>query len=275
MKTRLILETGCNHQGKVENVLDMMDQAIKLGVWGIKFQKRDIEQIPELVKKIPRDMSNSFGPTYYEHRRALEFDIRQIDEFKKYAEAKGIHFICSAFDINSLRQLKDIGCFNIKIPSQYLKNSYFYDFVTWNSNLKYFVSTGMHTRQEILNSPMLDKASVIMHCISKYPCQLNELSLDMINVLEKKYNTKSIGYSSHDKDGRGIRFAVIAGAKYIERHFTLDKAWKGADHSTVSSNYHDIKWIIKTIEQAEKILGKPERELTADEQKVRQTYIGY
>jgi sialic acid synthase SpsE len=253
----------------------MINQASDLGVWGVKFQKRDVDQIPELAKKIPRDMKNSFGSTYYEHRQVLEFNIDQINKLKDYAEKKGLQFLCSGFDINSLKQLRDIGCQNIKIPSQYLKNSYFYDFITFNKHLIYYVSTGMHTKQEILNSPILEKANVIMHCVSKYPCGLNELKMQMINTLEIKYPGKKIGYSSHDKNGDGIKYAVIAGAKIIERHFTLDKTWKGSDHKTVSSDYKDIQRIIKEMEFAESIKGDDPRLLSPEEKEVRRTYIGY
>ena len=81
---------------------ELIDQACKLGVWGVKFQKRDIESIPEDLKKLPRDIDTSFGYTYYEHRKYLELDIGQIIELSEYARQRGLKFGISVFDYVSI-----------------------------------------------------------------------------------------------------------------------------------------------------------------------------
>ena len=103
MKTKLILELGCNHQGKIELAKKMIDNAEKLGVWGIKLQKRDIGSIPEKIRLKTRDIKKSFGKTYAEHRRALEFNCHEILELKKYTESKGLKFIISETRISILQ----------------------------------------------------------------------------------------------------------------------------------------------------------------------------
>ena len=92
MNTKFILEFGCNHNGKITNAKKMIDEAKKLNVWAVKFQKRDIELIPDEIKKIKRNDKNSFGKNYYEHRKALELDIEKLKDLKKYAEDKGLEF---------------------------------------------------------------------------------------------------------------------------------------------------------------------------------------
>jgi sialic acid synthase SpsE len=101
-------------------------------------------------------------------------------------------------------------------------------------------------------------ADVLMHCISQYPAQLKQCNFAWMNL--NPYN----GYSSHEKNGDAIKFAVASGIKYIERHFTLDKKDKGSDHK-MSSDIEEMQRIIKEIQIVEDILGDGKRNLSADE----------
>lgn len=280
MNTKIILETGCNHQGDINIAYDLIDQALKLNVWGIKFQKRDIEQIPNNVKSKKRELYNSFGETYYLHRKALEFDKYQMSKLKQYSEHKGLVFICSAFDITSIYDLIEIGCKYIKLPSQLysdvqLQKELIFCKKKFGCNI--IVSTGMHNAEEILNNDWLEYANIIMHCISIYPCDIKEMNLYFIHALKNLLfkNNGFVGYSSHDREGKGIPYAVMAGATYIERHFTFDKKAKGSDHSTVSSDYKEMLEIIKNIKNVEEILGNPDRECNDAEKNIRRIYRGF
>lgn len=274
MLTKIICECGCNHQGKLETAISMIEEAARLKVWGIKFQKRDIEAIPEEVKNKKRNMINSFGETYYEHRKALEFDIKEMNLLRETAENKGLAFICSAFDIKSIHDLISIGCSYIKLPSQLLLNGNIAkELLKDKTNYKILVSTGMHEWEEIEKCIWLNHADIIFHCISTYPAKITEMNLETIGNL--KHITKAdIGYSSHEMEGAGIKFAVLAGAKYIERHFTLDTEWKGSDHGTVSSDVQEMERIISDIKWAERIRGTQERLCKLKERDVRKTYRG-
>src|SRR3989304_362753 len=84
MKTKLILELGCNHQGDIDIAQKMIDATAELGAWAVKFQKRDIESFSEGLKLLPRKPENSFGPNYYEHRKALELTIDQIARLRNH-----------------------------------------------------------------------------------------------------------------------------------------------------------------------------------------------
>lgn len=281
LKTKLILEVGCNHQGDVGIAEELIMYASMLGAWGVKFQKRDCSLISDNVKTVKRDLSNSFGETYFEHRKALEFDKSQMKELKALTEKFEMKFICSAFDINSLLDLVEIGCKYIKLPSQLYSDKFLQKELIAakdKSGCKAFVSTGMHSAEEILNNYWLDNADVIFHCISVYPCNISDMNIVFIQALKElsvRHNNFAVGYSSHDFEGRGIPYAIAAGAEYVERHFTLDKKMKGSDHSTVSSDYAEMQNIITEINRIEEILGDDKRECSPQECKIRKIYRGF
>lgn len=279
MKSRLLLETGCNHQGDITIAKEMIIKASELGVWGVKFQKRDIEDIPDEVKKKPRNMSNSFGTNYYLHRKALEFTNKQMKELKEFTEKNNLEFVCSAFDEKSIDNLISINCHYIKLPSQLLTRKDLMEKLIdlrskKGNSFKILVSTGMHEWEEINDNDWIDFADIIFHCISVYPAKVTEMNLETIKQL-KDITTAKIGYSSHENEGYGIKFAVFAGAEYIERHFTLNTEMKGSDHGTVSSDPDEIKRIIADIEWAEKILGTSDRLCKLKERQVRKIYRGF
>jgi len=277
MKTHLILETGCNHQGDFNIAKKMIDEASKLNIWAVKFQKRDIESFSKELKNIPRDLNNSFGINYYEHRKVLEFSCEEIKELMEYANQKNLVFICSAFDERSIYDLIKIECKWIKLPSQLFTNKYFKEIllnIKKSEGTKIIVSTGMHEDEEIFVNSWISHADVVLHCISTYPTTLTKMNLNMLQKLKRNV-VKEIGYSSHENEGYGIKYAVMCGAKYIERHFTLNKEWKGSDHGTVSSDPPEIERIISDIKWAERILGEGNRKCALKERKVRKIYRGF
>lgn len=280
MQTKIILEFGCNHQGNIDYAKQMIDQAKELEVWAVKLQKRDIDSIPDYVKNKQRSLNDSFGLTYYEHRKALEFDIEQMFELKSYAETKGLVFICSAFDEKSVDVLTQIGCEYIKLPSQLYSDENLKVKLLSAKEIcktKILLSTGMHSAEEILNNTWMQKADIIFHCISVYPHYVNEMNLIFLNALVQQSGRHGFtpGYSSHDVNGYGIPYAVMAGAKIIERHYTLDKKLKGSDHATVSSDYTEMKAIINSIKATELTMGDSKRECSNREKKTRLIYRGF
>jgi sialic acid synthase SpsE len=262
MKTKIILEVGYNHNGDIELAKDLIGAAKELKVWGVKFQKWDINGFPKELKKKVRNNPNDYGRTYEEHRKYLEFDIKQLKELKKYAEKLGLEFVCSGKDLVSLKQLVEMGCKWIKLPSQrYLDNDvfkYMY-YARKEQDVKIMASTGMITGKQIVKSRWFakDGADVLMHCISQYPAKEENVNLAWVS---ERYN----GYSSHETEGRAIQYAVARGCEYIERHFTLDKTDKGSDHA-ISSDVKEMKRIIKEIEYVEKILGEKKRDIKKEE----------
>lgn len=255
MRTKILLEFGCNHQGSMEIAKEMILQAEKLGVWGVKFQKRTLSEIPSDAANAKRDMKNSFGETYYKHREALEFDYTQLRELKSFANERGLTFVCTAFDVQAMKELSKF-CEYIKLPSQKYSSQKYYDaFLKLPKNIKMIVSTGMHTFNEIFKSNWIKSAWCVMHCNSIYPHDFEHFNFGILNTLLRSRGSDVVGYSSHDICGAGISFAVLAGAEIIERHFTLSKHMKGSDHATVSSDFEEMQMIIGRVEEIEKAMG--------------------
>lgn len=278
MKTKIILEIGYNHQGDIEIAKHLIDEAKKLKVWGVKFQKWSIEEFPENIKKQIRNDENSFGKNYYEHRKFLEFSIDQLKELKEYSNEKGLKFVCSGKDFTAIKQLVNMGCQYIKLPSQRYKTHDIFKYLTKNKKgYKILVSCGMNNGQEIYKSRWVELADVLFYCISLYPAKINEIDFETMRKLftYRQYKYKGIcGYSSHEEKGDGIKYAVLLGADYIERHFTLDKTMKGSDHK-ISSDPEEMKKIIKDIKEIEKLLGTGNRQLTKEELKLREYYWSF
>ena len=218
MKTKIILEFAYCHNGSVTKAKKMIDKASELDVWAIKLQKWDVDGLPKWKKDEKRTDENAYGETYYEHRKKLELSIKELWKLKTYAHNKGLEFICSGKDFVSVKQLVEAGFKWIKLPSQRYGNNKIFKYLMRNKKkqkLKIIISTGMKYENEILNSKWINCADVIMHCISKYPAQLEDCNFGFMRR-HKFYN----GYSSHEEKGEGIVPALFSGAGYIERHYT-------------------------------------------------------
>ena len=268
MKTKIIAELCYNHQGDMDIAKKMIDECADLGLWAVKLQKWDIDSFPPEIKNKKRSDKNAFGKTYIEHRRALEFHVKQLIELKDYAESKGLVFICSGKDFESVKQIVFAGIKHIKLPSQRYFDNKIYNFLMANkADIKIYVSTGMNTEHENLKSKWTRHADVVFHCVSLYPVKDENADLGII----RKYDFYN-GYSCHEKTGRGIKYAVAMGVEYIERHYTFDKKAKGSDH-LLSSDKTEMQRIIKEVNEAEMMTGP--RRMTRDEELNRNYYRGF
>jgi sialic acid synthase SpsE len=190
-------------------------------------------------------------------------------ELKEYTENQEMFFICSAKDLNSLKLLVESGIEAIKVPSQRLLDKNMIDYIApIREQLIILTASGMHYEEEIKDCYWRGFSDVFMHCITDYPANLNDCDLSFMRKIG--YN----GYSSHEFEGRAIKYAVACGAEYIERHYTLDKTMKGADH-IVSSDYKEMERIIEEIKEAEMIMGSGKRELNKNEENNRKFYRGF
>ncbi|MEM2174625.1 MAG: N-acetylneuraminate synthase family protein [Candidatus Micrarchaeia archaeon] len=241
---KVIAEIGCNHMGNIDIAIEMISVAktfCKVDV--VKFQKRDIDfwakVKPEIYNSPHPNPMHSYGDTYLEHRKALEFDIEQHKILKDYCDSIGIEYSCSVWDVKSAMEIASLNPNIIKVPSAANNN---YELLEWlcdNFMGEIHVSTGMTGKSEIEDivnffiKKRRNDSLVIYHCISGYPVAFKDTYLLEIDRLVQKYGTvvKDIGYSGHHL---GIAIDIAAytlGANVIERHFTLDRTWKGTDHA--------------------------------------------
>ena len=235
-----ICEIGCNHRGEMKTALKMIKIAAEFcDVDVIKFQKRTNAELlseEEFPHPVP---DNSYGNTYGEHREHLEFTLDENIQLKKECEKYNVIYSTSVWDLTSAKEIASIAPVLIKIPSAINANYEVLDYLYSNFKGEIHVSLGMTTRNEEKKvvDMAIDKGRnkdvVLYHCISSYPVENKDLHLLEIPRLIKSYGSivKSIGFSGHHKGIAADVAALTLGATHFERHFTLDRTWKGTDHA--------------------------------------------
>ncbi len=241
-KPYVIAEIGCNHKGDIEIAKELIKVAkIFCNVDAVKFQKRNNKELltKEQYNQPHPNPINSYGETYGQHREYLEFDVNQHKLLKSYCEEIGITYSTSVWDLTSAKEISSLQPKFIKIPSACNNNNPMLEWLCNNYQGELHISTGMTTKDEIEDLVTLFKAHnrnkdlVLYNCTSGYPVPFEDVCLLDINVLIEKYknDVKHIGFSGHHL---GIAVDVAAytlGANIIERHYTIDRTWKGTDHA--------------------------------------------
>ncbi|AEM73710.1 N-acetylneuraminate synthase family protein [Caldicellulosiruptor acetigenus] len=238
----VIAEIGCNHKGEMEIAKRMIEIAATFcNVHVVKFQKRNPKELltPEEYNAPHPDPENSYGKTYGEHREKLEFSIDQHKLLKEFCERYNVIYSCSVWDMTSTKEIISLNPKMIKIPSAVNTHPEILDYICENYGGEIHLSLGMTTRKEeewIINFFLKkgrNKDLIIYSCTSGYPVPFEDVCLLEIKRLKETYSdvVKDIGFSGHHL---GIAIDIAAytlGANYIERHFTLDRTWKGTDHA--------------------------------------------
>ena len=238
----VIAEIGCNHKGDMEIAKEHIRVAAMVCKADVaKFQKRHPKSLlsDEQFNAPHPNPANSYGATYGEHREFLEFTLDQHAELKAFCEEFGIIYASSVWDLESAREICSLNPALIKIPSATNLDFELQGYLSANYPGKIHISTGMTTRDEIdqviefYEERGRAKDLVVYACTSGYPVGFNELCLREITTLIAKYGKRvdKIGFSGHHLGIAADIAAMTLGARWIERHFTLDRTWKGTDHS--------------------------------------------
>ena len=279
-KPYVIAEMGCNHQGSIETAKQMIRIASDFcHVDCVKFQKRDVEAFRDNDR--PYSGPQSFGATYYEHRKALEFSIEQHRELRDLAASLGVEYACSIFDEKSLREIISIVPSYIKFGSAMNQRTDLISIAITETKLPIHISLGMLTRDEKsdlihwLHAALVDDLSrlVLYHTTTAYPIAARDACLlEIEQMVETGFSP--VGYSGHHQ---GIALDLVAfalGAEFIERHFTIDRAWKGTDHAA-SLEPDGMRRLIKYLADASDALDfKPLSGLCACEIESRKKFKG-
>lgn len=242
LKPCVIAEIGCNHKGDMEIAKEMIKTAaIYCKVDAVKFQKRCNRELLTLQQyNAPHpNAANSYGKTYGEHREFLEFSVAQHEELKQYCEQMNIVYSTSVWDMTSAKEITSLNPEFIKIPSACNNHLEMLEWLCGNYGGEIHVSLGMTTRSEeeklikLFEDQGRSKDLVIYACISGYPVSFEDMCLLEIDRIKKTYggSVKKIGFSGHHL---GIAVDIAAytlGASVIERHYTLDRTWKGTDQA--------------------------------------------
>lgn len=241
-KPYVIAEIGCNHKGDLRIAKTMIERAkVFCNADAVKFQKRNPRELltrDEFDKPHPNP-ENAYGATYGLHREALEFSLQQHRELQAYCTDMGITYSSSVWDMTSTKEIMSLSPEFIKIPSATNLDFNILNHLTDYYSGKIHLSLGMTTREEeekILNffiSKQRNKDLILYSCVSGYPVRFEDLSLLEINRLKDNYAeiVGGIGFSGHHLGIAADIAALALGAQYFERHFTLDRTWKGTDHA--------------------------------------------
>lgn len=239
---KLVAEVGCNHKGDIDIAHDFIKVAASFcKVRYIKFQKRTPRELltPEQYNAPHPVPANSYGKTYGEHRERLEFTRDQHRQLKEWCEEEGLVYFSSVWDLTAARDIVSLDCELIKVPSATNTNLDLIRFLSDEFDGQIHLSLGMTTRSEeetIINELQARgrlQDTVLYACTSGYPVPFQEVYLLEIQRLKTNYGcmVAGIGFSGHHL-GIAVDIAAYAlGATWIERHFTLDRTWKGTDHA--------------------------------------------
>ena len=232
-KPFLIGEIGINHNGSLKLAKKLIELAADSGFNAVKFQKR-VPDISTPEKQKYKLRQTPWGEmTYLDYKKKIEFGHKEFKEINKFCKKKKIIWFASAWDIKSQQFIKKYNLKYNKIASAMLTNLDLLQKVAEEKKLT-FISTGMSTFKDIEKAIKIFKKNkckyVLMHCVSTYPCPIEKLNLRMILTLKKKFKCE-VGYSGHESSVSPSIIAYMLGARYIERHITLDRSMWGTDQA--------------------------------------------
>ncbi|XP_029621987.1 sialic acid synthase [Salmo trutta] len=230
----IIAEIGQNHQGDIEIAKKMIKMAKDCGADCAKFQKSELEyKFNKGALERPYTSKHSWGKTYGDHKRHLEFSHEQYRELQKYAKEIGIFFTASGMDEMAVEFLDELDVPFFKVASCDANNFPYLE-LTAKKGRPMVISSGMQSmatmRRVYQTVKEHNQNFTILQCTSAYPLDPEDVNLCVIAEYQKEFPDIPIGYSGHER-GISITVAAVAmGAKVVERHVTLDKSWKGNDH---------------------------------------------
>ena len=261
MSVFIIAEVGVNHNGSIELAKKLIDVACNAGVDAVKFQTFKAKNITtkNSKKAIYQIEKNKIHETQQDMLKKLELNIEAHKELMSYCRSKKITFLSSAFDIESIDLLNDLGLDILKIPSGEITNLPYLRHIG-KLNKKIILSTGMSTIEEVREALNLLICSgtkknniTVLHANTEYPTSMKDVNLRAMQTIGNELNI-NFGYSDHTL-GIEIDIAAVAmGACCIEKHFTLDRSMQGPDHKA-SLEPNELKEMVSAIRNIELALG--------------------
>jgi N-acetylneuraminate synthase/sialic acid synthase len=253
-----IAEIGHNHQGNIDTCKAMFRAAKECGCTSVKLQKRDNRALyTQAMYDELYNSENAYAPTYGAHRECLEFGEEQYKELAAFAKDLGLVFFSTAFDVPSAELLERVNVPCYKIASGDLTNLPLIKHVA-RFGKPMFISTGGGTMEDVQRmydeiAPINDQIS-IMQCTSGYPPAFEELNIRVIETYRNAFPNTVIGFSSHDNGIAMPLLGYMLGARVLEKHFTLNRAWKGTDQA-FSLEPAGMRRVVRDLQRAKVALG--------------------
>lgn len=268
----VIAEIGQNHQGDIETCKRLFEAAKYCGVDAVKLQKRNNRGL--YTKKYfnsPYNSENAFGPTYGLHRQALEFSKKEYKQLKRYAEKLGLIFFATAWDEKSADFLAEIGVEAFKTASAEITNIPLLKYIA-KFKKPMVVSTGTATIEDVKRAyteiMKINQKLILLQCTAIYPIPAEFLNLKVIETYRKLFPDIVIGLSNHFNGISIDPVAYTLGARVIEKHFTLDRAMKGADHA-FSLEPVGMRKLVRDLKRVRLALGDGIKKVYTEEEAAR------
>jgi N,N'-diacetyllegionaminate synthase len=273
-KVIIIAEAGVNHNGDINLAKKLIDVAVDAGVDYVKFQTFIAENIvsKDAAKADYQKNTTGENENQLEMIKKLQLSFDNFIELKVYCELKGIKFLSTPFDLESVEFLKTLNMGLWKIPSGEITNlTYLQKIGTYNEEVIF--STGMSTVEDIknalevlINAGTAKEKISVLHCNTEYPTPFTQVNLVAMHHIKNEFDV-TVGYSDHTLGIEVPIAAVALGAKIIEKHFTLDRNMVGPDHSA-SLEPQELKDMVNSIRNIElAISGSRLKELSESEKK--------
>lgn len=247
-------EIGINHNGDIDIAKKLIDVAKTSGCDAVKFQKRNPEKcVPDEMKDVKRETPWGII-TYLEYRYKIEFGKDEYKNIAEYCNSRNILWFVSVWDIDSIDFMEEFNPICYKIPSACVTDLNLLSKIK-STKRPLILSTGMSTMEQIEKAidVLTTDNLILLHCTSTYPCKPDELNLNMIETLKKKFDCP-IGYSGHEVGLQTSYAAVTLGASMIERHITLDRAMWGTDQAA-SIEPQGLIRLVRDIRVIERAMG--------------------
>lgn len=271
-RTIVIAEAGVNHNGSLDIAKELVDAAAEAGADYVKFQTFRTESLlvkdASMAEYQKRNLGLRSG-SQYEMLKKLELNKSDHFELIEYCSQRGIKFLSTAFDLDSVNFLKSLNLDYWKIPSGEITNYPYLRAIAQYSG-KVIMSTGMCTLDDINNALSVltrfgtERHNItLLHCNTGYPTPMADVNLRAMVEMKSIFGT-GVGYSDHTV-GIEIPVAAVAlGAEIIEKHFTLSHRMSGPDH-VASLEPDELKSMVKSIRNIELALGSGAKDITGSE----------
>ena len=272
MSVFIIAEAGVNHNGSIELAKKLIDVASDAGADAVKFQTFKAEKlVSKSAQKAAYQKENmdDGDDSQLNMLKKLELDTKTHKELIAYCKDKGIMFLSTPFDLESIEMLDSLGLKIFKIPSGEITNLPYLRAIA-KLNKEVVLSTGMATMDEVRDAYNIlvqngtKKENItILHANTMYPTPMEDVNLRAMLSIEKELDV-AVGYSDHTLGIEVDIAAVALGATLIEKHFTLDKSMEGPDHKA-SLEPDELKAMVTGIKNIEKALGSDEKKPSPSE----------
>ena len=280
MSIFIIAEAGVNHDGSLSKALSLVDIAARSGADAVKFQTFQTDRIVRKgTSKVAYQQSRDGDGTQDDMIRRLELDHKAHRAIAEHCAVRGIEFMSTPFDTESVDLLISLGMKRIKIPSGEITNKPLIRHMA-RQNLPLIMSTGMSSLDEVTRAVgwirdvwvggdcLIEADLTILHCTSNYPAQAEDINLRAMATIADATGAP-IGYSDHSL-GTAISIAAAAvGATVIEKHFTIDPNDPGPDHAA-SLPPSELNDLVNAVRMVEASLGDGSKAPRPSELPVRQ-----